>query len=235
MNATSHKPPLAEAAALIEAAQRRRQGALSEYEAKRLLGLYGIAVTREMLAADAAAAAAAAARLGFPVALKGCHWTLQHKTEADMIRLGLVDAAAVAAACAELAPRLPEGGEWLVQEMVSGKREVMLGLARDPQFGACISLGIGGIFAEAVGDVVFRIAPFDALEAEAMIDELRLGSLLGPFRGLPPADRSALVRALLALSDIAQAFPAIREIDINPMIIAGAQPVAIDALVILQP
>lgn len=235
MNAALHKPPLAETAALIDAARRRGQGALSEYEAKRLLGLYGIAVTREALAADAAEAARAAAVLGFPVALKGCHWTLQHKTEADMIRLGLADAAAVTSACAEMAPRLPEGGEWLVQEMVSGKREIMLGLARDPQFGPCISLGIGGIFAEALRDVVFRVAPFDALEAEAMIEELRLGSLLGPFRGLPAADRGALVRALVALSDLAQAFPAIREIDINPMIIAGAQPVAVDALVILQP
>jgi len=235
MNAARHKLPLTEAAALIEAAQRRGQGALSEYEAKRLLALYGIAVTREALAADAAEASRAAAGLGFPVALKGCHWTLQHKTEADMIRLGLADAASVAAACAEMAPRLPKGGEWLVQEMVSGRREVMLGLARDPQFGPCVSLGIGGIFAEAVHDVVFRIAPFDALEAEAMIDELRLGSLLGAFRGLPPANRGALVRALVALSDIAEAFPAIREIDINPMIIAGAEPVAVDALVILQP
>ena len=118
--------------------------------------------------------------------------------------------------------------------MVAGKRELILGLIRDPQFGACVSVGIGGIFAETLQDVVFRLAPIDRAEALAMLDELKFASLLGAVRGEPPADREALAAALVALGRIGLEHPEIQEIDINPMIIAGSRPVAVDALIILK-
>ncbi|MCW5751144.1 MAG: acetate--CoA ligase family protein [Alphaproteobacteria bacterium] len=219
---------------IVGRAMRARQHALSEWDSKRLLAAYGIPVARERLAASPDDAVAAAEALGMPVAIKACHWTLQHKTELDLVRLGLGDAASVRAAAGEIAARLPEGGGLLVQEMVGGRRELLLGLTRDPQFGACVSIGIGGIFAELLQDVAFRIVPFDRLEAACMLDELRYGAILGGFRGMPEVERGPLEDALLALCRLAQELPMVREIDINPMIVAGGRSVAVDALVILE-
>jgi succinyl-CoA synthetase beta subunit len=218
---------------IVAVGLRHGQTALSEADSKRVLAGYGIPVIREEQAASADEAVAAATRIGYPVVLKGCHWTLQHKTEMDMVRLSLADEAALRAACAELQPRLPAGGFLLVQEMVSGRRELLCGVIRDPQFGPCVSVGIGGIFAEVLQDVSFRVAPFDRLEAAAMLSELKSGSLLGSFRGMPPVDMAALERLLVGLSRLAVEVPAIREIDVNPVIIAGNRPVAVDALIVL--
>lgn len=219
---------------IIAQALARGDRALSEYDAKRLLSTYGIPITREGLAEDRAAAIALAGEIGGPVAMKGCHPTLLHKTEADMVRLGVEGKDAVARAFDDLAQRLPSGGQVLVQEMVRGRRELILGLMRDAQFGACVSVGIGGIFAETVKDVVFRLVPIDRVEALAMLDELKLSSLLGKVRGEAPADRDALATALVALGRIGLAHPEIQEIDINPLIIARSQPIAVDALIILK-
>jgi acetyl-CoA synthetase (ADP-forming) len=219
---------------IIARALGRGDRALSEYDAKRLLSSYGIPITRESLAEDRAAALALADELGGAVAMKGCHPTLLHKTEADLVRLGVQGKDAVAGAFDDLARRLPPGGQVLVQEMVRGRRELILGLTRDAQFGACVSVGIGGIFAETLKDVVFRLVPIDRVEALAMLDELKSSSLLGELRGGPPADREALAAALVALGRIGQAHPEIKEIDINPLIIARSQPIAVDALIILK-
>ena len=118
----------------------------------------------------------AAADLGFPVALKLCGRKIAHKTERGLVRLGLHDAAAVrAAAEALLAARRPDDGDArvLVCRMVSGRREVIAGLVRDPQFGPCVMLGLGGIFAEALGDVAFAAAPLARGDAEDLIDALQ--------------------------------------------------------------
>ena len=219
---------------VVTRAIARGDRALSEYDAKRLLGAYGILVTREHLAQDRASAMDLADELTGPVAVKGCHPALLHKTEMDMVRLGVRGREAVGRAYDDLASRLPRGGAVLVQEMVAGKRELILGLIRDPQFGACVSVGIGGIFAETLKDVAFRVAPIDRIEALAMLDELKFASLLGAVRGEPPADREALASALVALGRIRLEHPEIQEIDINPLIIAGRRPVAVDALIILE-
>jgi acetyl-CoA synthetase (ADP-forming) len=219
---------------IIARALARGDRALSEYDAKRLLKTYGIRVTREGLAEDQAAAIALADELGGPVAMKGCHPTLLHKTEAELVRLGVQGKDAVARAFDDLAHRLPPGGTVLVQEMVRGKRELILGLIRDPQFGACVSVGIGGIFAETLKDVAFRLVPIDLIEALAMLDELTFSTLLEATRGEPRVDREALASAIVALGRIGQAHPQVEEIDINPLIIAGSQPIAVDALIILR-
>lgn len=222
------------AAEILAAARARGESALSEHDAKRLLDQAGIPVTREKLAGDRDAAVAAGIALGFPVAVKGCHASLQHKTESDMVRLGIGDPAALARAYDDIAPRLPPGGLVLVQEMVAGRRELIMGLIRDPVFGPCVSLGLGGIFAEAIGDVVFRLAPFDRWEARAMIGELKYGAVLGTFRGMPAADLDALAAMLVAIGRIGCDHPSLREMDLNPVIIAGTRPVTVDALVIME-
>ncbi len=219
----------------IDAARQRGETVLSEFDSKRILAAYGIPVTRESLVADANSAVTAATKIGFPVVVKGCAAGLAHKTELDLVAVGLADATAVHDAASRLLPRLPAGARILVQEMVSGRRELMLGLIRDSQFGPCVSLGAGGIFAEALADVCFRIAPFGRVEAMTMLDELKTASVYGATRGMPAVDRNTLADALTALGNIGIEHPEIREIDINPMIITGSRPVAVDALVVLEP
>jgi acetyltransferase len=184
--------------------------------------------------ADPAAAAAAAAEIGFPVVAKLCGDGIAHKTERGLVRLGLADADAVEAAAADLlAAATPDDGDVsvLVAPMVRGTRELIAGMARDPQFGPTVLLGVGGVLAEAVGDAVVRLVPLDRADAEDMIDGLATQALLGPFRGEPAVDREALVDVLLGLSATAEADPTIASIDLNPLIVVDGRPIAVDALV----
>jgi acetyl-CoA synthetase (ADP-forming) len=114
--------------------------------------------------------------------------------------------------------------------MVHGNRELIAGLVRDEQFGPCVMLGLGGILAEAVADVAFRLAPLEHGDALDLIDDLGAQSLLGEFRGEPAVDREALADTLMALSRIA-ADSDIQSVDLNPLIVVEGRPVAVDALV----
>ena len=217
-------------------ADARAQGArtLSEYDSKQVLAAHGVPVTAEHLADDADGAARAAEKIGYPVVLKGNAPDLAHKTEAGLVEVGLADEAALRDAAAHLLPKLPAGGGLLVQEMASGKREFLLGMTRDAQYGPCVTFGLGGIFAEALKDTVLRLTPVSETEALSMMDEIRAAALLGPYRGMPEADRGALARAIAGVSAAAVAHPEIAEIDVNPVIVAdGGRPVAVDALVVL--
>ncbi len=208
---------------------------LSEHASKQLLARYGVPVSREALASDAAGAAAAAASLGFPVVVKLCGDAIAHKTERDLVRLGLGGADAVRAAAQELlAKARAEDGkvELLVAEMVRGKRELIAGLVRDPQFGPCVLLGLGGIAAEALSDVVFAAAPLSRAEAKALVSRLRSASLYTkPWRGEPPVDREALADVLVGLGKLGAERADVASIDLNPVLIANGKPVAVDALV----
>jgi acetyltransferase len=207
---------------------------LSEHESKAILGAAGVPVARAALAADARAAVAAAAAIGFPVALKLCGAAIAHKTERNLVRLGLADATTVERAAAELlALRRPDDGETglLVAEMVRGRRELIAGVVRDPQFGPCVMLGVGGIFAEALGDVVFASAPLSTSEARRAIDTLRAQPLLRAFRGEPAVDRDALAAVLVALGRLAVERPDVASVDVNPLIVRDGRPIAVDALV----
>jgi succinyl-CoA synthetase beta subunit len=210
---------------------------LSEHESKELLRAAGIDVPPEHLVETTVAAVRAAEALGFPVALKLCGRRIAHKTERNLVRLGLPDAAAVRRAGDELlAARRAEDGDTrlLVCRMVNGRREVIAGLVRDPVFGACVMLGLGGIFAEVVGDVVFAVAPLAGGDAEELIDALEYGTLLGPFRGEPALDRAKLARILETLGRLGAERSDIRSIDINPLIVAGDAPIVVDALVEIE-
>ena len=210
---------------------------LSEHASKALLAGYGVPVAREALAADAEAAARAAAEIGFPVVVKLCGDAVAHKTERSLVRLSVADPAGVRAAARELlALRRPEDGEvaLLVAEMVRGRRELIAGVVRDPQFGPCVMLGLGGVLAEAIGDVVFAAAPLSATEARRMIGGLR-AAILEPLRGEPAVDRDALAAILVGLGRLAVERADVRSVDVNPLIMRDGKPIAVDGLVVLGP
>lgn len=207
---------------------------MSEAASKQLLAAFGVPVASERIVPDSASAAAAARELGFPVVAKLCGDKIAHKTERGLVRLNLGTADAVESAAAELlALAVPADGDVdvLVAPMIRGNRELIAGLATDAQFGKTVMLGVGGIFAEALADVVFRLVPVTRLDASEMIDDLATQALLGPFRGEPAVDRERLIDVIVGLSAAAEANARIVSVDLNPLIVSDGVPVAVDALV----
>jgi acetyltransferase len=208
---------------------------LSEHASKQLLAGYGVHLAREVLVDSPAAAERAAAEIGPPVAVKLCGDGVAHKTERDLVRLHLADGASVRSAAEDLLSRaVPEDGDvgLLVAEMVRGSRELIAGVVRDPGFGPCVMLGLGGVLAEALGDVVFAAAPLGEAEARRMLRGLQTSSLLRkPFRGEPAVDESQLAALLVGLGRLAAERPEVRSVDLNPLIVRDGIPIAVDALV----
>lgn len=179
------------------------------------------------------AAVAADPSVEYPVVAKLCGRAIAHKTERGLVRLRIADDVGLRAACDDLlsAARVDDGHvEVLVSTMVAGNRELIAGLNRDPQFGLTIMLGIGGILAEAVRDVVFRLVPITKVDAGEMIDDLATQRLLHEFRGEPALDRGALTDALVALAKVGEEELGIRSADLNPLILVDGKPIAVDAL-----
>jgi len=208
---------------------------LSERDSKALLAHFGVPIAVEHVVADAAAAGAAADELGYPVVAKLNGDAIAHKTERGLVKLRLGDRNAVEAAADELlAASTSDDGEVsiLVAPMISGNRELIAGVVRDPQFGPTVMLGVGGILAEAIADVVFRPAPVDALTAAEMIDDLATQKLLGAFRGEHAVDRSQLVDVIVGLGRLAIERSDVASVDINPLIVQpDGSVVAVDGLV----
>jgi acetate---CoA ligase (ADP-forming) subunit beta len=207
---------------------------LSESASKLLLSQAGVPVAPESVVTSAQEAAEAALTLGFPVVAKLCGDRIAHKTERGLVRLNLGTVEAVAAATTELFFKaLPEDGDVsvLIAPMIRGNRELIAGVATDPQFGKTVMIGVGGVLAEAVADVVFRLVPISRLDALEMIEDMATQSLLGAFRGEPEVDRERLVDVLVGLSRVVEAHPHIVSIDVNPLIVANGVPIAVDALV----
>ena len=209
---------------------------LSEHASKAIVAAYGVPVARDALADDPAGAAAAAERLGFPVVVKLTGDAIAHKTERGLVRLALPDAGAVAAAAAELlALRRADDGpvRLLVAEMVPGRRELIAGVLRDPQFGPCVMLGVGGILAEAIGDVAFAVAPLTERDAARMVEALGARRFVrAPFRGEPALDVDALAAILVGLGRLALEEADVQSVDVNPLVVRDGIPIAVDALVV---
>lgn len=208
---------------------------LSEAESKDVLAPFGVPFAPERRVPDARSAVEAADSLGYPVVVKLGGDAIAHKTERGLVKLRLGDAASVEAAAVELLSLArPDDGEvhLLVAPMLTGSREFIAGLLVDPQFGPTVMVGVGGVLAEAIKDVVFRPAPLDAAGARDMIGALRTRSLLGEFRGEGAVDVEALVSCLTGLSRAAVERPDIVSIDVNPLIAdRSGRVVAVDALV----
>jgi succinyl-CoA synthetase beta subunit len=219
---------------ILAEALKKGQKNLSEHQSKLFLQAYGIPVTREELAATPDDAVKIAQKIGFPVVLKGESPELTHKTEMNVIELNLADEDQVRAAYERIMATgvVPKGGI-LVQEMIKGQRELVVGLSRDPQFGPCVMFGLGGIYTELLRDVSFRVAPLTEYDALQMMDEIKAKKILDEFRGKPAVDRKLLAKMLIAVGQIGLDYEEVSELDINPLIISGNKPVAVDALVIL--
>ncbi len=212
---------------------------LSERASKALLADHGVPLAPEACVDDVFSAGEAADRLGYPAVAKLNGDSIAHKTERGLVRLRLGDRAAVERATQELlASAGPDDGEVsvLVAPMISGNRELIAGVVRDPQFGPTVMLGVGGILAEAVADVVFRPAPLDSAMAQDMIDGLATQALLGEFRGESAVDRTALGEVLIGLGRLAAGRADVVSVDINPLIVRpDGSVVAVDGLVELDP
>ncbi|MCA9622864.1 MAG: acetate--CoA ligase family protein, partial [Myxococcales bacterium] len=215
---------LAEARAIVTGAlDERGEGWLSLAEARRTLEAAGLTVAPGGVATSAKEAAAIAKEVGFPVAVKLASLQLVHKTEIGGVVLGLQDAEAVEAAYRGIEERLAGMGRAdamdgaLVQPMLEGAAEVMIGVNQDPVFGPLIAFGLGGIHVEVLRDVAFRVAPLSDRDASAMVSEIRGHQLLQGYRGHAAADIAALEEALLRMSRLVEAVPEIREIDLNPI------------------
>ncbi len=207
---------------------------LSEADSKELLATFGVPFPTERIVSTVDAAVDAATEIGFPVVAKLGGDGIAHKTERGLVRLGLGSAEQVAGAAADLlAAATPDDGEvhLLVAPMLRATRELIAGLHDDDQFGMTVMLGVGGILAEAVADVSFRLVPIGRVDAEEMIDDLELQNLLGPFRGEPAVDRAAVADVLLGLSAAATERDDIASADLNPLLVVDGRPVAVDALV----
>ncbi len=218
---------------IIQQALNRNISILSEKDSARLLHSFDIPMVSHKLVHTPQEALDCAATLGLPVVIKGCGSGIAHKSELGLVKADLQSPGTVEAAAKDLLEIAPENMEGLlVQPMVQGKREFVAGMFRDPLFGAIIVFGLGGIFTEALHDVVFRLAPLSDKDIMNMLSEFKGKALLGAFRGEAPVDMGLLKRTLKGLSDLAMQYPEIHEIDINPLIAtAMGDLAAVDALV----
>ncbi|MBU0652712.1 MAG: acetate--CoA ligase family protein, partial [Proteobacteria bacterium] len=228
-------PPASPAAArIIRAALAAGQRALDEHQAKELLAVYGVPVTREEIARTDDEAVKIANGIGFPVAVKACAWEIMHKSGLGLIALNVRTEEALREAFRSVREAAGKATPVLIQEMVAGGREFVAGMTRFPGFGPCVLFGLGGVFTEALQDTCMRSGPLSAVEAEEMLTDIRAKALLGEFRGLPAVDALTLAGILQAVGAIALLHPEIAEIDLNPIIIAGSKPVVADALFVLR-
>jgi acyl-CoA synthetase (NDP forming) len=197
--------------------------------------MYGVPTPAGAVVRDAQRAAAVAEALGHPVVLKALGADIQHKSDLGLVELDIRDAAAARAAYHRIVDRAAgrAAGGVLVEELVPHERELLVGMRRDPQFGTVVAFGLGGIFTEALADVAFALAPLDDADVAALTAELRARRLLGPIRGLPRVDADQLHRIIMTVAQMAEDHPEIAEIDVNPLLVAGTDLVAADALVIL--
>ncbi len=209
---------------------------IPEDEAKKIFALFNIPVVKEKRETDINQILAACRETGFPVVLKGISASILHKTEKGLVRVGLIDENQVVNAVKEMTLSAKHDIDaFLIQPVISGKREFVAGMFKDPQFGPVIIFGLGGIYTEALKDIVFKIAPLNDVDMEDMFDQISSKKLLNDFRGEKAVRKQELKKILKGLSDIAYTFPDIREIDINPVIIQpDGSPVAVDGLIVLE-
>ncbi|GLL04620.1 bifunctional acetate--CoA ligase family protein/GNAT family N-acetyltransferase [Dactylosporangium matsuzakiense] len=190
---------------------------------RALLASYGIPVIDTRTAADADEAARHAAAIGYPVAVKAGAPGLVHKSDVGAVHLGLADEAAVRAACRALG-----AGPIVVQPMAASGVELVAGIVHDPLFGSLVMLGLGGVHTDVLGDRVLRLLPVTDRDAPAMWRALRGARLLTGYRGAPPADTGRLEELLLRLGRLAEDFPEVAELDLNPVLAGPGGCVTVD-------
>jgi acetyl-CoA synthetase (ADP-forming) len=224
---------------IVQQARGAGRTNLSQDECRRLLDAAGVPFNASLFAPTRVDALAAGDRIGYPVVLKIVSPQIVHKTEAGGVRLGIRSRAELGVAYDEMLGtiRVREPGATIegvqVDEQLSGV-ELIVGAARDPQFGPMVMFGIGGIFVEVYKDVTFRLVPLSAADAREMIEEVRGKAIYQGARGLPKADPAALANVLVAVSSLVERNPEIRELDINPLLLTPKGLRGIDARILLD-
>ena len=221
---------------IINNALKEGRTTLTEYESKQVLASYDLPVTREKLVSSLEDLLKAAEQIGYPLVIKGSSAEIAHKTETGLIRVDVRNDEESTLAFREISAAMNGAGDGavLVQQMVKGQRELVVGLTRDAQFGPCVMFGLGGIFTEILKDTVFRVAPLEKQDALEMIQEIRANKILEEIRGMAAVDKDILAEMLMTVGRIGIENDRIEQIDINPVIISGGKPVAVDALIVLQ-
>ena len=221
---------------IIDDALKEGRTTLTEYESKQVLASYDLPVTRELLVSSMEDLLTAAEHIGYPLVIKGSSAEIAHKTETGLIRVDVRNDEEATLAFREIRAAMNGAGDGaiLVQQMIRGQRELVVGLTHDAQFGPCVMFGLGGIFTEILKDVSFRVAPIEKRDALEMMQDIKGRKILDAVRGMPAADLDQLANMLITVGNIGLEHDAVKEIDMNPVILKGADAIAVDALVVLE-
>lgn len=232
-------PDLPRVRASLDAAREAGQENLDLALARDVLAACGLPYNRSATAQDPDEAARLAEGLGFPVVVKLISPDVVHKSDVGGVVLDVADAEGVRAACAAIRTRVAEHQPgatitgFTLEEQVKGT-ELIVGMSRDATFGPLLMVGMGGVFVEVYKDVAFRLVPLTHDDARHAIDEIRAQGLLNGARKRPRLDRDELAEVLVRVSNLVQAYPEIRELDVNPLVITPRGLVAIDARVVID-
>ena len=226
----------ARARAIMAEALAEGRDQLSTRESIDVLEAYGVRVCQAGFARTEDEAVAIADRIGYPIVMKMTSKTTSHKTDVGGVRVNIGSADALRAQYQDLVAKLEERGLLeglegvIIQEMVKGSREMVCGIATDPQYGPQLMFGLGGVFIEVMKDVTFRIAPITDVDAHEMVRSVKAYKLLQGARGTTPAQIDQIESTLLRLSQLVSDFTFIDELDINPLIISekNGEAIAVD-------
>ncbi len=225
---------------IIARAKKRGESNLAQHDAMRVLEAYGFPTAKTEFARTRGEAVEAARRIGLPVAMKIVSPDVVHKVDVGGVKLDLASDREVQTAFDDIVRnvrvKLPKARieGVMLQEYVTGGRETIIGLRRDPKFGPLLMFGLGGIYVEAYRDVSFRLAPVRELGAYNMIGQLRGGRILEGFRGQPPTDKKALAECIERLSQLALELRDVQELDVNPLVAFEKGCRALDARIIIS-
>jgi len=225
---------------ILEQAKQENRTQLTEIESKEFLQEVGIPVIETKLARTKKEAISLSKRLGFPVALKIASPDITHKSDSGGVKLGLANVTQAGNAYSEIMlsirqkfPKARIQGV-SVQKMARPGIEVIIGLSKDAQFGPVLMFGLGGILVEVLKDVSFRIVPLTRKDAEEMIREIKGYPLLQGYRGQEPADITSLEKLIVKVSELAEQYPQIEELDLNPIFAYKDSAIAVDARIVLE-
>lgn len=227
------------ARSIIQNALRQGRFELLEPEAMEFAKAFGITTPEYRVATSPGDAVQAAASIGFPVVLKIVSPNVSHKTDVGGVKVGIHDNKGIKAAYEEIIKNVQKNCPdamirgIIVSEMALSAPEVIIGGLRDPQFGPAVMFGMGGVFVEICKDISFRIAPLEEYEALEMIGEVKGSAILRGFRNSEPLDISAIVQAILKVSDMMVSLSEIKEVDLNPVLVYPKGVKAVDARIIL--
>jgi acetyl coenzyme A synthetase (ADP forming)-like protein len=225
---------------VLDQVKAEKRSSLTPAESKTLCEAYGIPLPQEAVATSATEAARYAGEIGFPVVMKIVSPDILHKTEAGGVIIGVKSAAEAEQAYETIVRRATayKSGAKIagvqIQQMLTGGQEVIVGALIDPSFGKVVAFGLGGVLVEVLKDVTFRLAPASEADALSMIDGIAAAEILRGVRGAAPADRGAIARIVVAVSNLAADFPEIQELDLNPVFARADGATAADVRILVD-